>query len=222
MSSSAAPGELFIVSAPSGAGKTTLIQAMLAQEDPPVEGIAFSVSHTTRTPREGEVDGRDYHFVDRTTFEEMIARDRFIEHADVHGNLYGTSVDEVLPRLSQGQDVILDIDVQGAGNIRTHGDRVLPGVDRHAVLVLPPGFDELRRRLVQRNLDDEASIARRLAAARREVERFEEYDYVILNDRVERASRILASIILDKRHRTKRMRERVAAVLDDFHRAANH
>lgn len=221
MSSRRVPGELFIVSAPSGAGKTTLIQAMLAGTDPRVEDISFSVSHTTRVPRDGEVDGRDYHFVDHAGFDAMIRDDRFIEFANVHGNLYGTSVDEVRPRLDAGEDVILDIDVQGAWNIRESGDRVLPGIRRHAILVLPPGFTELHRRLVNRNLDDAASIKRRLAAAREEVERFEEYDYVIVNDRVDRAQRTLASIILDKRHRTERMRVRVAAVLEDFHSASD-
>ncbi len=204
------PGELFILSAPSGAGKTTLIQSLLQGGLAGSGELAFSVSHTTRAPRAGEVDGRDYHFVDPATFQAMIAADRFLEWAKVHDNLYGTSLHEVFPRLKQGIDVLLDIDVQGA-------ERVLercPGA--HYIFLLPPSYEDLVARLRRRGLDDEAAIQRRLDESRREIERYDRYHYVIINQDVSQSSDALAAIILEKRHRRERMLSRVQEVLRTF------
>jgi guanylate kinase len=205
------PGELFILSAPSGTGKTTLIQGLFAGTLSGFVGVEFSVSHTTRRPRQGEIDGRDYHFVDQATFQAMIAGDAFLEWAEVHGNLYGTACDEVFPRLEKGLDVLLDIDVQGA-------ERVLARCPQaHSVFLMPPSYEDLERRLRRRGLDDEQAIARRLAVSLREIACYDRYHYVIINDDARRASQALAAIILDKRHRRARMQPRIQEILRDFH-----
>lgn len=208
-----AQGELFILSAPSGAGKTTLIQRMFEIGLFRSEDLAFSVSHTTRAPRRGEADGTDYHFVSQEEFQEMIAQDRFLEWAEVHNNYYGTSLAEVLPRLERGVDVVMDIDVQGAERVLAHRE------DAHSIFILPPSFEALADRLRHRGLDDPAEISRRLAVSRWEIKRYRQYHYVIVNDDAARASQALAAIILDKRHRLKRMEKQVTAVVDDFARA---
>lgn len=221
-----ASGELFIISAPSGAGKTTLINRLLRGD---LDKLAFSVSHTTRAPRGDEVDGTDYHFVERATFEEMIDAGDFLEWAEVHGNLYGTSLSEVQPRLAAGLDVILDIDVQGGEKVmaeqellRTEGSsgrkrgRKLLRAPVHSVFVMPPSFAELEKRLRQRNQDHPEQISSRLDVSRWEMSRSEAYDYVIVNEDARFASGILASIIKDKRHRGPRMRPRILQILHDF------
>ncbi len=218
--SAAARGELFILSAPSGAGKTTLVHHAMKL----VAGVEFSISHTTRRPRENEREGRDYRFVDRLTFERMAADGRFLERAEVHGNLYGTAVDEVLPRIERGIDVLLDIDVQGAKQVMSlpgGADGVL-GTAVWGIFVMPPSYEALVSRLCGRDLDDAPEIRQRLAGSLREVDRVREYDYVIVNDRAEAASRILAAIILEKRQRRERMQERVERVLADFHAHGSH
>lgn len=206
-------GELYILSAPSGAGKTTLIHALLASELGEQGQVVFSVSHTTRAPRRAERDGIDYHFVDRAEFERMIAGGRFLEWAEVHGNLYGTSRDEIEPRLGAGVDVVLDIDVQGADAMRA----LFPGA--LTVLVLPPSFADLERRLHGRGLDGAREIARRLTASLTEIERYARFDYVIVNDDAHRAGEALSAVILAQRHRLARMRERVDEVIEDFRSA---
>jgi guanylate kinase len=204
------PGELFILSAPSGTGKTTLIQSLMAGGLNGFGGLAFSVSHTTRQPREGETDGRDYHFVDQATFQSMIVAGAFLEWAQVHDNYYGTSRDEVFPRLEEGIDVVLDIDVQGA-------EKVLAGhPEAHGIFVMPPSYEDLETRLRLRGKDDEETIARRLAASLREMKRYERYHYVIINKDARRASEVLEAIILAKRHRRERMQTRVQEILRDF------
>ena len=204
------PGELFILSAPSGAGKTTLIQNLVSGRFSDLGGLAFSVSHTTRQPRQGELDGRDYQFVDHATFLGMIEADAFLEWAKVHDNYYGTSRQEVFPRLERGIDVLLDIDVQGAEQV------VLRVPEAHSVFVLPPGYEALERRLRLRGLDDDGTIARRLAVSLEEVNRYDQYRYVIINDDARRASEALAAIILEKRYRRERMQSRVQEILRDF------
>ena len=204
------PGELFILSAPSGAGKTTLIQALVAGGFADLGGLAFSVSHTTRRPRQGEIDGRDYHFVDRAAFEAMVEADAFLEWARVHDNFYGTSCEEVLPRLEQGIDVLLDIDVQGAEQVIAR----CPAA--HGIFVLPPSYEDLERRLRRRALNDERTIARRLAVSLAEIKRYDRYHYVIINEDARRASEVLAAIILEKRHRRERMQPKVQEILHDF------
>lgn len=207
-------GELFILSAPSGTGKTTLIQSMLEGGLGELgEGIAFSVSHTTRTPRDGERDGRDYHFVEAATFREMLTQDEFLEWAEVHNHYYGTSKREVFPRLEAGVDVLMDIDVQGA-------ERVLAKhPEAHGIFIMPPSYEDLQARLERRGLDDDGEIARRLAVSLWEIRRYHQYQYVIVNDDAERASEVLAAIILEKRYRLEPMRERAVAILADFERA---
>lgn len=209
MSASIHPGELFILSAPSGTGKTTLI-GMMKEALADFGGLAFSVSYTTRQPRQGEVDGRDYHFVEHSTFLQRVDGGLFLEWAQVHNNFYGTSRDEVFPRLEQGIDVILDIDVQGA-------ERVLAQhPEANSIFVLPPSYRDLEMRLTRRGLDSPEVISRRLAAALQEMQRYDRYRYVIINDDAKRASGVLASIILEKRHRQERMLGRVREILNDF------
>ncbi len=156
------------------------------------------------------MDGRDYHFADVATFQRMIAEDRFLEWAEVHGNYYGTANDEVFPRLEKGIDVLLDIDVQGAGRVM---ERYPPA---RGIFVMPPSYDALVARLRGRALDDEPAIARRLAGALREMPRYDQYHYVIINDDARKAGEALAGIILERRHRTERMRGRIQEILKDF------
>jgi guanylate kinase len=205
-----ARGELYILSAPSGTGKTTLIRNLLDGGSHAVGDLHFSVSHTTRPARRQEVDGEHYHFVDRNVFQRMIDTGAFLEWAEVHGNLYGTSREEVLPRLARGIDVLLDLDVQGAERVMAQNERA------HSVFVLPPSYAALRERLHGRGLDDEEEIARRLAASLSEIKRYERYGYVIINEEAERASKTLAAIILAERHRVKRLREEVEAIVRSF------
>ena len=206
-------GDLFMLSAPSGTGKTTLIHSMLRGGTGALKDLVFSVSHTTREPRRGEVDGKDYNFVDRPTFERMLQEGRFLEHAEYNRNLYGTSWDEVRPRLERGEDVILEIEVQGAEQVlRRYPEAV-------SIFVLPPGFAALRQRLAQRGLDGEEAMRRRLAVSYSEIRCYSLYQYGILNDDVARASEALAATILARRHRRERMEERAEAVLSDFQEA---
>jgi guanylate kinase len=163
-----------------------------------VEGLGFSVSHTTRQPRSGEADGVHYHFVDRPAFERLIADGAFAEWAEVHGNLYGTSFGALEARLAEGSDVILDIDVQGALQIRS---RVQGAV---LVFVLPPSLGELRCRLEGRGLDGPKTIERRMGNAKGEMALAERYDYLVVNEDVSLATRNLASIIRAERCRTGR------------------
>lgn len=208
-----ARGDLYILSAPSGAGKTTLIRHVFAAELAQGGRLVFSVSHTTRKPRPGEEDGREYHFVDRDVFDRMVDEGRFLEWAEVYGYRYGTSLDEVEPRLERGVDVLLDLDVQGA-------DRVMaryPGAV--GVFVVPPDFESLRRRLESRGQDDPRDIRRRLSVSRWELERYDRYRYVIVNDDAGRAGEALTAIILARRHRLERMRARAARILESFDQA---
>ncbi|MEJ2086700.1 MAG: guanylate kinase [Acidobacteriota bacterium] len=202
-------GELFIVSAPSGTGKNTLIRHAI--ENVGSDGsLAYSVSYTTRAPRKGERDGVNYHFVDRPVFEKMVEAQGFLEWAEYNGNLYGTAVEEVLPRLEAGVDVILEIEVQGAEKLLKRCP------EGHAIFLLPPSREALENRIVNRGLDDKVNIARRLAVARTEIECYGSYHYVIINDDLKRASQALAAIILDKRHRVARQEGRIAEVLAGF------
>ena len=203
-------GEAFIVSAPSGAGKTTIIQRVMDGPLGRSGSLVYSVSHTSRAARRGEVDGRDYHFVDAATFERMVEEGAFLEWAEVHGEYKGTSRSAVEPPLERGLDVLLDIDVQGA-------EQLLPRMpEAHGIFVLPPSYAELERRLRDRALDRAETIARRLGVSLWEIKRYKLYEYVIINDDLELASDALAAIILDKRHRLDRTGERVATVIRDF------
>jgi guanylate kinase len=178
-------GNLIIVSAPSGAGKSSLVNAVLAQ-DPK---LRLSISHTTRPPRPGEQDGREYHFVDVATFDAMAARGRFLESALVHGNRYGTSQDWIAATRAEDYDIVLEIDWQGALQVR----RLFP--DAVTVFVLPPSMAELERRLRTRAKDSEVIIRERLTNAREEIAHVAEFDYVIINKDFEEARQDLAAIV---------------------------
>jgi guanylate kinase len=188
-------GNLFIISAPSGTGKTTILKKTLAE----MQKIIFSVSHTTRSPRAGEKDGVDYHFIDKRTFSAMQQQNLFLEWAEVHGNLYGTSIHTVQEATEQGLDIVLDIDVQGARQVKERlGDKGA------FIFVVPPSLEELARRLAGRSTETAANIATRLANAKQEMESITKYNYVIVNDSVDKAVEILKSIIIAERSRTRR------------------
>lgn len=199
-------GILFVISAPSGTGKSTLAGRLLAA-DP---ALSFSVSYTTRGPRSGERDGREYHFVDRARFEAMQGEGAFLESAEVHGELYGTGLTITRELLGQGCDVLLDIDVQGAGQVRRGP---VPGV---AIMILPPDYETLETRLRNRASESEAVRDRRLAQASREVRDFEKFDYMVVNDDLERAVRELKAIVLAERRRTQRLREQADRIISTF------
>jgi guanylate kinase len=188
-------GNLFIISAPSGTGKTTILKKTIAA----MKKIVFSVSHTTRTPRAGEQEGVDYFFIDKDVFLTMEQQGLFLEWAEVHGNLYGTSRSTVQAAAEQGLDIILDIDVQGARQVNEKfKDK---GV---FIFIAPPSLEELARRLAGRSTEAEAIIATRLANATEEMKSIDEYDFVIVNDTVEQAVEVLKSIIIAERSRTRR------------------
>lgn len=179
-------GNLFIISAPSGAGKTSLVTAMLAG----TPGIDLSVSYTTRAPRPGETDGREYHFVSRETFLEMAKRGDFLESAEVYGNLYGTSQTWIKEETAAGRDILLEIDWQGAAQVR----RVFP--DCISIFILPPSLAALESRLKGRNQDSAEVIARRLQAARDDIAHVAEFDYVIINDKLDEAVQQLKAVVV--------------------------
>jgi guanylate kinase len=199
-------GRLFIVSAPSGTGKTTLVERLAHV----VPGLVLSRSFTSRAPRAGEADGVDYNFISRDRFESMIASGDFLEHADVFGNYYGTSASETERVLAEGRDMVLVIDVQGARQVR------LRGFDSVGVFVLPPSFGVLEERLRKRSKDSEAAIARRLEVARSEVAAVAEYDYVVINDEVEPAVGRLCCIVQAERARRARMGPVASEIIDTF------
>ena len=209
MSASSTPrrGRLVVLSAPSGAGKTTLVRALVAAHP----DLRFSISYTTRAARPGEEDGRDYFFVDEPRFLAMIEAGEFLEHALVFGNCYGTSRGQVDGLLARGHDVLLEIDWQGARQIRANA----PGC--YTVFILPPSLAELERRLRGRGTDAEEVIQRRLAQARDDMEHWDEFDHVIINDQIEEAAARLAAILRGEdpgcSTRLPALRERIAALL---------
>lgn len=188
-------GQLFIVSAPSGAGKTSLCRRVMQD----VKNLKTSVSYTTRARRQGESDGIDYFFVDRDQFRTMIENNEFLEYAEVHGNLYGTSRSQLMSLQKQGYDVLLDIDAQGAMQLKK---KYKEGV---YIYILPPSFEVLKSRLVERNSDSPEEIARRLKKAREEIWNYREYYYLIINDDFEGALESLKAIVISERIKMKRM-----------------
>ena len=185
-------GNLFIVAAPSGAGKTTLVKMLLERDG----GIQLSVSYTTRAPRPGEADGREYHFIDVPAFLAMRERGEFLECAEVHGNHYGTSRVWIERQMAAGQDILLEIDWQGAQQVR----KVFPGCV--GIFILPPSVEELGRRLTGRGQDSAGIIARRVAAAVDEMRHAREFDYVIINNKLSEAIEDLQTVVRSVRLRT--------------------
>lgn len=199
-------GQLYVISAPSGAGKTSLIKALREQ----MPDLGLSVSHTTRPMRPGEVDGQHYHFVSKSTFESMIAEGAFVEHALVFGNYYGTSKSAVSTVLDKGQDLILEIDWQGAAQVRP----LFPGVQ--SIFILPPSREALRERLFARGQDDADVIARRLAEAEREMQAYPNYDFLIINDDFSQALNQLRCLFESARLRTPRQAEKERIRLENL------
>ncbi len=223
---------VFIISAPSGSGKSTIVEILRKL----VEGLDFSVSYTTRPPRGSEQNRREYFFVPRPEFEAMVARGEFLEHADVFGNYYGTARRVLDEAQRKGNDLLLDIDVQGAAQIQ----KSMP--DAVSVFVLPPNHRKLEWRLRNRGTDSDQVILRRLATARREIENYKKYDYILVNDDLEKAVDEMKAIVLSERarrsgrsltaedqknseiaeaHRLHNMQDRIKPILDSFREAEN-
>ncbi|HGG59945.1 MAG TPA: guanylate kinase [Gammaproteobacteria bacterium] len=196
-------GSLFIVSAPSGAGKTSLIHALLQMLD----GVTESVSATTRAPRPGEEDGRDYHFLDEDSFRERLASGDFLEHAEVFGNFYGTLKSTVMESLAAGDDVILDIDWQGARQVRKQWP------DAISIFILPPSRDALEQRLRGRGQDSDEVIRDRMRQARDEMSHYNEYDYLVINDDFEQAAADFSAILVANRLRAPMQAARHGSML---------
>jgi guanylate kinase len=185
---SAETGRLYVIAAPSGAGKTSLVKALMEREP----RLRFSVSYTTRKARANEIDGRDYHFITAARFQEMVDRGEFLEHARVFDNFYGTGVHAVADALAAGGLVLLEIDWQGARQVRER----LP--DARTIFILPPATQALEQRLNARSTDSDAVIQRRLQDARRDISHFSEFDYVVINDRFDQAVEDLHAIVRER------------------------
>ena len=199
-------GNVIVISAPSGAGKSTLVKRLLAS----VPSLTFSVSHTTRPPRLGEKDGREYFFVTPARFKRMLAGREFVEWAKVHDHLYGTSWRQLRDAQAMGEDILLDIDIQGHAQVR----RRLP--DAISVFVLPPSFRILEHRLRRRHSDASEVIAKRLAVAREEIRHWREYDYLVVNDRLSRATAALRAVVIGARLRRPCQQTRAEKICQTF------
>ncbi|MBC8028815.1 MAG: guanylate kinase [Pyrinomonadaceae bacterium] len=199
-------GILFVVSAPSGGGKGTLIQRVLNK----VPDLSYSVSYTTRAPRNGEVDGREYFFITPDTFEQMVAADEFLEWAHVHSKRYGTSRRQVSREISEGRDIILEVDVQGAASVR----ELIP--DSVSVFIVPPSFEVLRQRLRARGTDSLEELDLRLRNAPRELEHYSAFQYLIINDDADRAASELRAIIQAERARLSRQESEIKKIVNAF------
>lgn len=196
------PGQLYVLSGPSGVGKSTLVRRLRDT----VRDLGYVVSHTSRRPRSGEEDGRDYYFVDRSTFQRMIDEKAFVEWARVYDDFYGTSYAELDRQIDQGWDVILDIDVQGAGNIKKEFEKAV------LIFILPPSLETLAERLRKRATDDEAVIKKRLEKSTREIKNCQWYDYIIINSDLDDAAKRLEAVILAQRSRSNHMIEKIKTV----------
>lgn len=199
-------GTLFVISAPSGAGKTSMVKALLEQ----TEAIDVSVSHTTRAKREGEQDGIDYHFIDKERFISMVEQGEFLEHAQVFDNYYGTAISNIETKLNQGEDVILEIDWQGAAQVR----KQLPYSVN--IFILPPSQSALEERLRGRGQDSDEIIARRMRDAKNETSHYSEYDYLVVNDEFDKALVELKSIVLARRCRYSAQTQHLVTLLKEL------
>ena len=197
---------VFIISAPSGSGKSTLVHRLLKT----VPNLVFSISYTTRSPRVGEADGKDYKFISRKEFEARLDNQEFLEHAEVFGNYYGTNRETFESATHQGKDLVLDIDVQGARQLKVAIPQAI------SIFVLPPSKDVLEQRLRSRSQDSEEVIQRRLRGAAAEVQNYTQYDFVLINREIEEASARLATIVEAERLRKARMEEEVRPILESF------
>lgn len=199
-------GTLFVVSSPSGGGKGTIIRHVLDC----VDNLSYSVSFTTRAPRSSETHGREYFFITRETFDEMVAAGEFLEWACVHGNYYGTSRRQIVEETGAGLDIVLEVDVQGAASVR----QLL--MDSVSVFILPPSYEVLKQRLIARGTDSPEQLEVRLRNAPEELKQYSSFDYVIINDEIERAAGQLASIIYAERARCMRQEGLVREVIQKF------
>ena len=199
-------GTLYVIAAPSGAGKTSLVKALLEQTD----GIGVSVSHTTRAMRPGEVDGKDYHFIDKARFEQMVAEGAFLEHAQVFDNYYGTATANLQQQLASGEDVILEIDWQGAAQVREK----IPECVK--IFILPPSRATLEQRLTSRGQDSDEIIARRMRDAVNEMSHYPEFDYLVINDDFATALADLQAIVRGRRLRYPAQAQRQASLLAEL------
>ncbi|QLG86844.1 guanylate kinase [Chitinibacter bivalviorum] len=201
-----AKGNLFVVTAPSGAGKTTLVAALLAAD----ANVQLSISYTTRAPRAGEVDGKDYHFVEREQFERMISAGELLEHAEVYGNYYGTSQVWINEAINTGRDILLEIDWQGAQQVR----RLFP--EAIGLFVLPPSLETLESRLRNRGKDSDEVINKRMAVAREECSHVDEFDFVIVNEHIDDAVRDIVSVVRAQRLTLVRQSARHTALISSL------
>src|SRR6267143_1708896 len=199
-------GILFVASSPSGGGKGTLIQRVLNK----VPNLSYSVSFTTRAPRSGEVNGREYFFVNREKFEEMIEAKEFLEWACVHGNLYGTSKRQLAEETSEGLDIILEVDVQGADSVRKLE------LDSVSIFILPPSYDILRQRLIARGTDTPEELELRMRSAPKEISHYTDFDYIIINDDMHTSAAQLAAIVHAQRARCHRQEGGVKQGIQQF------
>ncbi len=199
-------GNLFVISAPSGSGKTTLVRRLLDTLD----DVQFSISFTTRSVRGSERDGIDYHFIAEESFRSKIEEGEFLEWAEVHGNLYGTSKTETERIRAGGEDILMDVDVQGAMQVR----KAQP--DAVTLFIMPPSFGVLEERLRGRRQDSDKVIEGRLDEARHEIHYYKDYDYVLVNDSVERTSELFKAIVLAERMRPHLLQDRIRPILDTF------
>jgi guanylate kinase len=199
-------GILFVVSSPSGGGKGTLVQRMLDA----LPDLSYSVSYTTRTPRNGELDGREYFFVARNRFEQMVAANEFLEWASVHGNLYGTARRQVMREINEGRDIVLEVDVQGAASVR---ELIAESV---SIFILPPSHEVLRERLLKRGTDTAEELELRLRNAPAELSHYTAFDYLIVNDDVDSAANRLVAIVNAERSRCKRQEQEVKRIIASF------
>jgi guanylate kinase len=196
---------IIVISGPSGSGKSTLIDMLLRR----YSDLQFSISHTTRGKRKGEIDGCDYHFLDEAAFRRMVESGSFVEWAEVHGHLYGTSWEEVETKAGGGKDLVLDVDVQGARHLRQRFPRAL------YIFIIPPSLAELKRRLIERRGEGDSEIERRFQKAKDEMNQYTQYDYVIVNDRREDAGRILGCIYTAFAHHRNRMEQKILSMLEE-------
>ncbi len=199
-------GNLFIITSPSGGGKGTLIKRVL----PTIENLSYSVSFTTRKQRQGEIDGRDYFFIDVDEFRELIENNEFLEYAEVHKNFYGTSKKQVEKETNEGNDIILEIDVQGAEAVQKKLSNSV------GIFILPPSYKILAERLIERNTESRENLTIRLNNAKEEVKRYSEFDFIVVNDELEKATEELRAIILAERLKTNRQIYRIQDILNTF------